>query len=263
MSSPGIPVVIPTFRSPEKIARTLAALKQSIREVIPVPLDHSEESCALTKYVNVGLTKYAFRGPSTPFVMILGQDASVRPDCVGYLRDYMTHDPACGIAMAVQVGSDGTSVNCGGCLAAFPYGSHVTEPLTHTIYSGPPFESYWANFSCVMLRTEMIRECGLLDKNMRFICSDSDYSFTARARGWKVMLVPEARCEHEAGGANAISDPFVESVKAKDLLYFIEKWITGSRYCQLAYEGPNLTAEAVTAQVTQLRAYLKQNEKQP
>ena len=48
-------------------------------------------------------------------------------------------------------------------------------------------ETYWANGACMMIRASLIREIGLLDRNLRFVCSDADYSFTARARGWTIF----------------------------------------------------------------------------
>ena len=49
----------------------------------------------------------------------------------------------------------------------------------------------------------MLEEIGLLDETMRFICSDVDYSFTARARGWKVWLSAKARGLHKPGASIA------------------------------------------------------------
>jgi GT2 family glycosyltransferase len=156
--------------------------------------------------------------------------------------------------MPVQVGEDGR-VNCGGCTVAFPYGRHVNEPLTHPIY-GAPYESFWANFACVLIRTEVIRECGLLDENMRFICSDADYSFTARARGWKITVVPTAIVQHEPDGALQCQNEFIEQCKDEDALYFLKKWLSGMLYRDLSAEGASLTGEIIGARYSELTTRL-------
>jgi GT2 family glycosyltransferase len=133
-------------------------------------------------------------------------------------------------------------VTWGGSLQAFPAGVHRCDPIAS--YS-EPFETYWANGACMMIRAQTVREVGLFDRNMRFICSDSDFSFTARARGWKVFVVPQALCQHSLGASGASSNPAIDLVKVRDAQYFAEKWLTGGVYRRLALEGPELTRTGV------------------
>lgn len=136
-------------------------------------------------------------------------------------------------------------------MAAFPYGRHINEPLTHPLYE-KPYQSYWANGACFLVRTETLRECGLLDETMLFICSDSDYSFTIRARGWSIFVVPDARVIHEADGALHHKNNFIELVKVQDALRFAKKWLTGGLYQELSHEGASLKGQDVAAQVAVL-----------
>ena len=70
-------------------------------------------------------------------------------------------------------------------LSSFVRG-HVIEQLTHDVRAIELFAG----------RTEALREVGLFDKNMKFICSDVDFSYSCRQRGWKIYVVPAARVEH-------------------------------------------------------------------
>jgi len=56
---------------------------------------------------------------------------------------------------------------------------------------------------------------------MRFICSDSGYSFTARSRGWDVHIVPTVRAEHSISGSGKSAEYDINVIKVKDVIYFM------------------------------------------
>ena len=114
-----------------------------------------------------------------------------------------------------------------------------------------PFDTFWANGACFLLRVGMIHEIGLLDDNMLFIFSDCDYSFTARSRGWKICVVPTAFCEHALNTSGGKASPQLEAVMLADQLYFAAKWLNGVVYKHLAYEGPVLSGLVVRGEFRQ------------
>jgi len=79
----------------------------------------------------------------------------------------------------------------------------------------------------MMLRVTMVHEIGYLDKNLRFIGSDADYSFSAASRGWKMMVVPDALAVHELSSSGGEDNLTISIIKAEDMFYFGEKWLTG------------------------------------
>ena len=109
----------------------------------------------------------------------------------------------------------------------------------------------------MLVRVQMVREIGLLDENMRFICSDADYSFTARARGWRVLCAPAAQTQHALDASGQQSDAWLSQIKLQDHVFFAHKWLTGGVYRQLALEGPELTPEAVQKELAQSQATLQ------
>ena len=105
----------------------------------------------------------------------------LQPNAVEEMVRFMDSQPQCGIGTPLQVhGENPDYVVCAGCLEVFPFGKHQQGPITQFAEDAPLF---WGNGACMILRKQMIREIGLLDKNLVFIGSDSDYCFTARARG--------------------------------------------------------------------------------
>ncbi len=139
----------------------------------------------------------------------------------------------------------------GGSLDAFPSGRHQIGPVARF---AEPRQVLWANGACMIFRREMIQDIGLLDKNLIFLASDSDYSFTARARGWELWCITAARGRHEHGASGAVADPFIQNLKIKDTIYFGKKWLTGDLYKDLSFEKHDAKTEEQI--MTQLRQAL-------
>ena len=249
-----VPIVIPFFRERDKLEKCLAAIAaQSLAGCEPFVRDNTHDNIYYTAAVNEGLAKYCCR-PDVRYVMVLNQDAYLHPDCVRTLVDFMDSQPDCGIACPLQVDADGSRVTWGGSLQAFPAGVHRNEPLAS--YTAP-VETYWGNGACMLLRAETVREAGRFDHNMRFICSDADFSFTARARGWKVHVVPAARVTHSLGASGSESSPELELVKTRDIQYFARKWLDGGLFRELAFEGSRLTRIGARQEIENLQRYVE------
>lgn len=237
-----IGVVIPHFKALEALQITLAHLqKQRGVQTQVFVRDNSEDNILFTKAVNEGLRKFTYND-SYDYVLVLNQDANLHEECLQQLVYTMNQNPQVGICAPIALSSD-KSVNWAGSAEAFPWGRHVSYNLTQL--PKEPFETYWINGACMLMRTAMLREIGLLDENMKFICSDADISFTARARGWKCLVVTSAFVEHELGGSASTTNTWLNKIKLEDQLYFARKWVTGEVYREFAIEGPKLTREFV------------------
>lgn len=237
-----IGVVIPHYKAPDALQIALAHLqKQRGVQTQVFVRDNSEDNILFTKAINEGLRNFAYND-SYDYVLVLNQDANLHEECLQQLVNTMNHTPQAGISAPIALSPD-KSVNWAGSAEAFPWGRHVGYNLTQL--PKQPFETYWINGACMLMRTAMLREIGLLDENMKFICSDADISFAARARGWKCLVVPSAFVEHELGGSASLTNSWLNRIKLEDQLYFARKWLNGDLYKNLAVEGPQLTHEIV------------------
>lgn len=272
-----VPIIIPFYREYEKLAKCRAAIAAQSHEPCEVFVrDNTHDNILFTAAVNEGLQRYCYR-PEISYVLVLNQDAYMHKDCVRNLVRFMEAHPECGIACPLQIaegakamawGGVGTPlqvssakrVTWGGSLQAFPFGVHRCDEFAS--YTGPR-ETYWANGACMLIRTQVVREVGLFDKNMRFICSDSDFSFSARARGWKIFVVHDALAEHALAASGRASNREIEIVKIKDAIYFAQKWLSGDLYRSLAAEGSNLTRTGVRNQIEQWQRSIAQLEEPP
>ena len=252
MSSLTFAVVV-TYRAPEKLAVCLASLEGEAHPTAILVCDNSEDNIYYTAAINEGIRTALER--DYDYVLICCDDVTVHAGCVKALSDYLDENPKCAIAAPVQLSKAG-AVTCAGCREAFPYGVHITGP--DSLLTGEPYESYWANGACFLLRAAAARECGLLDENMRFICSDADYSLTLRSRGWSVFVVPPAKVTHEPDGALHRKNDTLTRIKLQDTQYFMQKWILGGLFKRYSFEGEKLTPQQIVACYEQTQAGLAQ-----
>ncbi|MGA1869739.1 MAG: glycosyltransferase family 2 protein [bacterium] len=249
-----IPVIIPYYKKKDQLQKCLYHLKNQTLEVEIFVRDNTEDNIYYTAAINEGITHYLNR--ECHYIVILNQDMYLDSHAIEKMVRFMDVHPECGIGTPLQVHSQNPDyVIYAGSYEAFPSGKHQQGSLAEFGEDEPIF---WGNGACMILRKKMIQEIGLLDKNFIFIGSDSDYSFTARSRGWQVWRIAGAKGIHEVGAAASVSDVNADSgmdielLKVNDMLYFARKWLYGGLYSQLAYEGKHYTPEKIRALVTQL-----------
>ncbi|MCB1775983.1 MAG: glycosyltransferase [Candidatus Competibacteraceae bacterium] len=248
---PTIPVIIPAYRKPEQLRQCLACLEQQTQPVDVFVRDNNEDNIYFTAAANEGIRR--FLATDCPAILLLNQDMYLAADAVERLWRFMERHPRCGIAGPIEmIKGHPQNLAKGGGLESFPWGRHRVAPVDALRYDE---RLHWINGVCLLLRREMIEEIGLLDRNLKFICSDVDYCLTARERGWQVWRVGDALGEHEPGGASTgLGDnPELEFIKIKDVLFFAKKWLTGDLYRKLAYDGQALTPEVIAAGIRRLR----------
>ena len=244
-----VPAIIPSYRSKHQLEKCIAHLKN---QTIPIEVfvrDNNNDNIYFTAAINEGIRNYlSYR---CAYILILNQDMYLEPTATEEMLRFMDSHPQCGIGAPLQLQSGNPDyVIWAGSYEAFPLGKHQHGPLSEFTQDQPIL---WANGTCMMLRKKLVQEIGLLDENLAFIGSDSDYCFTARSRGWQVWRIAGARGVHEHGASAAVSDPQLEILKANDMLYFGKKWLTGELYKELAYEGQTYTPETIESFMTQLK----------
>jgi len=138
-----------------------------------------------------------------------------------------------GIAAPMNVAyDDHDHIIWGGSGSVFP-GRHKTGSRRLGQWTEATRER-WATFSVVAFKREMVQRIGLLDERFVNICSDSDYCFRARARGWQVWYEAESIWAHRWGLSREI-DRRKEVQKYRDAWRLREKW-GGDLHAQLAAE---------------------------
>ncbi|MBT8339275.1 MAG: glycosyltransferase family 2 protein [Desulfatitalea sp.] len=243
-----IPVIIPFYKHRHQLDKCLAHLKRQTMPVETFIRDNTHDNIYFTAAINEGIRHFL---PSPAhYLILLNQDMYLEPTAVTEMVNFMNRNPGCGIGAPVQLHPrrPDYAIWAGG-FDAFPMGKHLHGPLDRFRNDAP---LHWANGACMILRKQMVQEIGLLDKNLIFIGSDSDYSFSARARGWSIWRIGAAHGVHDHGASGNSGNPIIEMIKARDMLYFSKKWLTGELYRKMALEGDRLTPERVKTMVDEL-----------
>lgn len=146
-------------------------------------------------------------------VLLLNADTIVREGAIGELLRASDAHPEAGIVSPRLEWPDGTpQVSCFRDFHPFTelekaagigpvtkvFGRYVTSmPL-----SDEPTNPEWTSFACALIRTEVLRAVGTLDKGYFLYFDDPDYCRMARDAGYRVLNVPSARVVHLRGKSN-------------------------------------------------------------
>lgn len=243
-----IPVIIPFYKNKDQLDKCLSHLQ---RQTMPVEVyirDNSEDNIYFTAAINEGMRH--FLNKPINYMILLNQDMYLAPTAVEEMVNFMNRNPACGIGAPLQIHPrQADYVIWAGGFEAFPLGRHLHGPAQQFNNDAPV---HWANGACMIVRRTMVEEIGLMDKNLVFIGSDSDYSFTARSRGWAIWRISAARGVHDHGASGKSDNPLIEMLKLKDMIYYSRKWLSGDLYKRMAWEGAQLTPQRVDELVQQL-----------
>ncbi len=245
-----IPVIIPFYKNKAQLDKCLQHLNRQSMPAEVFIRDNSVDNIYFTAAINEGIVHFLHR-PCT-YMILLNQDMYLAPDAIEEMVQFMNRNPRCGIGAPLQVHPARPDyIIWAGCFEAFPVGRHLHGPARQFLADAPV---YWANGACMILRRTMIEEIGLLDKNLAFIGSDSDYSFTARARGWEIWRIAAARGVHDHGASGHSANPQIELRKIKDMLYFSKKWLNAELYREMAFEAPDMTPSRIDTWIEKLKS---------
>ena len=151
-----------------------------------------EKNSGFTNAVNQGIL-WAQR-LNYDYVLLLNNDTEPEQDWLRELVDVMEADKAIGIAGSVRrhPKKEGEPIElCGSDLIrGYQYFTEESK------LPKDPIPCNWFALCSGLLRMDMVREIGLLDKRMRNHSSDTAYCFKAKINGWGVVIVPKSIVVH-------------------------------------------------------------------
>lgn len=184
-----------------------------------------------TEAVNTGIIDSldGWDGRSQLAIWVLNADTTVTQETIdAALRCFDEEGwDKCGIVGSKSLlSSNPDRIFFGGAERCYPGGKHKSG-LVSNGDCNLRTEEEWLTFASVFINARMIREIGLLDKNLEHIYSDSDYCYRARYAGWKCFYEPKSIVLHEVGSSHHSTDMVLNQVKARDAERFKRKWISG------------------------------------
>lgn len=207
-------IIILLYGDRADMDRLLASIRNYCSNYKLHIIDNNEVNLGFTAGVNKGIL-----AGNAPYIWLLNQDAVVQEGAQEALIHRFSYSEKVGIVGSMQLDHDDPDlIRHGGTIQCLP-GVHKGGRLSMG-HCRVPEKQTWVNFASAMLRREMVVHIGLLDENMFLICSDSDYCYWARYRGWDVWYIPESKVLHKLG----VSSKNTTEWHQKDTLKFMEKW---------------------------------------
>lgn len=119
----------------------------------------------------------------------------------------------------------------------------VTSPDGRHFEEAPPGEVDAIEASCLAVRREILRDEGLFDHRFRFYRNaDLDFSFRARAGGWRAVAVADLPLRrHEHRDYASVSHDELHRLSRRNFYRFLKHW--GDRRDLLLHPGPLRTPE--------------------
>jgi len=160
---------------------------------------------------NLALRQILAMTPPPPFTLLLNPDTVVPPDALAQMLAFFATHPDAGIAGPKLVLADGTLDRA--CRRSFPSPElsiyHVLG-LDDWFPRSRRFARYEMTFcdedemievdsvvgAFMMMRTETLRQAGLLDESYFMYGEDLDLALRIKQRGWKVYYNPAVRVLH-------------------------------------------------------------------
>src|SRR4051812_28930836 len=214
-----VAIVIPNFNGAGILPATLGALEaQTVAPAQVVVVDNasSDESLELLRsrfgWIDVvaesrnhgfgGAVNRGVARVSASSIVVLNSDARPLPDWL----ERLTAAPREGDVWAlgsVLVSPEGVVESAGDCYdpGGFAYKAAGGAPVD--ALPGEPYEVFAPPGAAPLFDRERFLAIGGYDARYFLYYEDIDLAFRARSRGWRSLVVPSARLEHDLGGSGA------------------------------------------------------------
>jgi Predicted glycosyltransferases len=147
---------------------------------------------------NAGVAKSRGR-----IVLLLNTDTRIDRDAPARLLAAFSDDARLGVAGARLLHADGTSQWSGGPQPTLTWLAVMVSGIARFLprRSRPPTggEVGWVSGAAMAFRRNVWEEAGPLNEAYRFYAQDLDFCVRARANGWRVRVIEDARVIHDGG----------------------------------------------------------------
>lgn len=170
-----------------------------------------------------------------PYTVLLNSDVRTPQGWLNPLLDYMETHPDVGAVMPKLLkdredgkqsfeyaGAAGGYIDCHG----YPYCrgrifEYVEED--HGQYDDGPKSVFWASGACLMVRSQLYRDVGGLDKDFFAHMEEIDLCWRIRLAGYDLAMVPSSQIYHLGGGSLAYGNPRKTYLNFRNNLLLLHK----------------------------------------
>jgi GT2 family glycosyltransferase len=207
-----------------------AKLKETFPEII---LLQQDSNLGFAEGNNKGF-EYALQH-GYEYAMMLNNDVFVHPIFLQHLINHMDLHPTIGaIQPKIYFNNDRTKIWNGGSKFASFFGWTYSRNYMRKegSWQYKLHEVDWITGCAFLVRTSVLKEVGLLNKNYFIYFEDVDLSFRIRKAGYQLIFHPDSIIYHIAGMANTskkkgpegYTNPFVYYLSFRNHLWMLRAW---------------------------------------
>lgn len=212
-----VAVVIPNFDGERLLAACVGALRAQTRspdEILVVDNGSRDGSVALCRALGVGVLalgrNHGFAGGANrgiaatagELVCVLNSDARPAPDWLERLLDVVAGSGDDVWAWgSVLVGRDGRVESAGDHWDDAGYAYKLLRGRAVADLPGAPYPVFAPPGAAPLLRRDRVEALGGYEERFFLYYEDVDLAYRALLRGWRAVMVPSARVDHDLGGS--------------------------------------------------------------
>ncbi len=172
---------------------------------------------------NVGI-RWALEA-GAEFILVLNNDATVELKMVKSLVAAMVADPQIAIAGPIVYHAAEPEViqSAGGTLDRNWRAVHIGENQLDIGQYSRLRQVDWLSGCALLVRSEAIRQVGLLDEDFFSYVEDLDWCMRMQAAGWKIIHDPRAKLWHKGVQPNYQPKPYVTYYMTRNQLLLLKK----------------------------------------
>ena len=189
-----------------------------------------KENLGFAQGYNVALAEVQY-----PYTVLLNSDVRTPKGWLNPLLDYMETHPGVGAVMPKMLkdreggkksfeyaGAAGGYLDCHG----YPYcRGRIFEYVEddHGQYDDGPKSVFWASGACLMVRSNLYRKVGGLDKDFFAHMEEIDLCWRIRLASYDLVMVPSSHVYHLGGGSLAYGNPRKTYLNFRNNLLLLHK----------------------------------------
>jgi hypothetical protein len=191
-----------------------------------IVLIHTGENLGFAGGNNVGI-RFALSRGDADYVWLLNNDTVVDPDALAIMVERAEGDSEIGMVGAKLLHYDEPAVVqaiAGGMLTSWQgLATHVGSGTRDDGRWTEPMEVDCIVGACLLVKTVVVRDVGLLDETYFIYSEELDWCWSARKNGWKLIYAPGSVVWHKVSSTMGQKSPLQEYHAARGTLYFVEK----------------------------------------
>ncbi|MFN5225606.1 MAG: glycosyltransferase family 2 protein [Bacteroidota bacterium] len=205
-------------------------LQQEFPDIIYI---QAEDNLGFTGGNNVAI-RYAI-DQGYQYILLLNNDTTVAANFLSLLTQHLEQHPATGAVQPLIYCHEPSDKiwNAGSF-----YNQWLGNPIVRKTLPGSQLQTNqaarvdWITGCAFMLRTEVLKQTGLLSEKMFMYFEDVDLSFRIRQAGYELELVPGAKIWHVGGMSNkrekktkeGVVNPIVHYLNTRNKIWILKKY---------------------------------------